>query len=145
MAGLASGITLADGENLVMEIEAELWATSSNPFAQFLGGIAKLCAKICGFKQKTFLVVTDKRVIEVSTQIQCYCITAGRQVKYVLPSSVKEIGYTKSATCGAFCPVYFLYYDSFTQRSSFQLKGSDEAGAAKAATAFYNAIARANA
>jgi len=145
MAGLASGVVLADGEQLVMEIEAELWASSSNPIAQLLGNIAKFCAKICGFKMKSFLVVTDKRVIQVGTQILCWCITAGRQVKYVLPSSVKEIGYNRVATCGAFCPAYYLYYDSFTQRSSFQLKGSDEAGAAKAATAFYNAIARANA
>lgn len=31
---LKSGIVLAENENLVMELEAELWATSQNPFAQ---------------------------------------------------------------------------------------------------------------
>ena len=30
MADLKSGLILKDGEQLVMEIEAELWATSSN-------------------------------------------------------------------------------------------------------------------
>ncbi|MDR2922249.1 MAG: hypothetical protein LBU85_02760 [Treponema sp.] len=140
MATLASGVMLAENEKLVMEIEAELWAASSNPIAQILGSLLRIIAMIFGFKKKGFLVITDKRVVEVSTQIQCWCITVGRQVKYVLPSSVKEIGYTRSATCGCFCPVYFLYYDSFTQRTSVQLKGADENGALKAANAFYAAI-----
>ena len=144
MAALKSGISLQSGENLVMELEAELWATSSNPLAQAIGEVKRIIAMIFGFKKKAFLVITDKRVIEVSTQIACYVFTIGRQVKYVLPSSVKEIGYTRSATCGVFCPVYYLYYEGFTQRSAYQMKGADEAGALKASDAFYAAIAHAN-
>jgi len=143
MATLNSGITLADNEKLVMEIEAELWASSSNPVAQALGRVRRIIALIFGFRKKGFLVITDKRVVEVTTQIQCWCITVGRQVKYVLPSSVKEIGYTRTATCGCFCPVYFLYYESFTQRTNVQLKGADESGAMKAANVFYAAISAA--
>ena len=140
MSTLASGVMLAENEKLVMEIEAELWAASSNPIAQFFGKVQRTIALILGFKKKGFLVITDKRVVEVTTRIRCWCITVGRQVKYVLPSSVKEIGYTRNATCGCFCPVYFLYYDSFTQRTSVQLKDADESGALKAANAFYAAI-----
>jgi len=143
MATLASGVMLAENEELVMEIEAELWAASSNPIAQFLGAIQRIIALILGFKKKGFLVITNKRVVEVTTQIRCWCITVGRQVKYVLPSSVKEIGYTRNATCGCFCPAYHLYYESFTQRTSVLLKGADESGALKAANAFYAAIAHA--
>ena len=143
MATTKSGVALAENENLVMEIEAELWATSSNPIAQALGSIRRILALIFGFKAKSFLVITDKRVIEVRTYIRCWCITTGREVKYVLPSSVKEIGYTRAATCCCFCPVYFLYYDSFTQRTRVQLKDADESGALKAANAFYAAISHA--
>jgi len=143
MATLNSGITLSENEKLVMEIEAELYASSSNPIAQFLGRVQRIIALIFGFKKKGFLVITDKRVVEVTTQIRCWCITVGRQVKYVLPSSVKEIGYTRTATCGCFCPVYFLYYESFTQRTNIQLKGADESGALKAANVFYAAISTA--
>jgi hypothetical protein len=143
MAILASGLTLTEDEKLVMEIEAELWATSSNPIARFFGAISKVLAMIFGFRKKGFLVITDKRVVEVSTQISCWCITTGRQVKYVLPSSVKEIGYDKVATCGCFCPAYHLYYESFTERTAVLLKGADESGALKAVNAFYAAIAHA--
>lgn len=50
MSDLKSGLILEDGESLVMEIEAELWATSSNPMAMALGQIEKLFAKILGRK-----------------------------------------------------------------------------------------------
>jgi hypothetical protein len=82
--------------------------------------------------------------VEVLVQINCYCITTGRTVKYVLPSSVKEIGYTREATCGCFCPAYNLYYDAFTQRTKVLLKGANEKDSLKAADAFYAAIANAN-
>jgi hypothetical protein len=135
---------LAEDEKLVMEIEAELWATSSNPIAQFFGAINKVIAMILGFRKRGYLVITDKRVVEVSTQISCWCITTGQQIKYVLPSSIKEIGYTRAATFCCLCPAYHLYYESFTQRTSVLLKGGDEAAALKATDAFYSAIARAN-
>ncbi len=41
MAQLKSGLELKDGETLVMELEAELWATSANPFAQALGAVRR--------------------------------------------------------------------------------------------------------
>jgi hypothetical protein len=144
MATLASGLMLEEDEKLIMEIEAELWATSSNPIARFFGAISKVIAMIFGFRKKGYLVLTDKRVIEFSTQINCWCVTTGRQVKYVLPSSVKEIGYKRASTCGCFCPAYRLYYDAFTQHTEVLLKGADEAGALKAANAFYAAIAHTN-
>jgi len=90
MATTKSGVALAENENLVMEIEAELWATSSNPIAQALGSILRILALIFGFKAKSFLVITDKRVIEVRTYIRCWCITTGREVKYVLPAALRK-------------------------------------------------------
>jgi hypothetical protein len=143
MATLASGLMLAEDEKLVLEIEAELWATSSNPIARFFGAVAKFIAMLFGHKIKGFLVITDKRVVEVKTVINCYCFTTGREVKYVLPNSVKEVGYTRSATFLCCCPMFQLYYESFTQRTAVMLKGADESGAKKAADAFYNAIKRA--
>ncbi|MBQ1661475.1 MAG: hypothetical protein II054_03135 [Treponema sp.] len=140
MAELKSGLVLEDGESLVMEIEAELWASSSNPIAMAFGKIAKLFAKILGYRVNGFLVITDRRVVEVSNTVQCYCVKAGRKVTYVLPSSVKEIGYTKEPTCGIFCPAYKLYYEGFTQRKEVLLAGADDASAQKAVDAFYKAI-----
>ena len=145
MAELASGIMLEEDEKLVMEIEAELWASSSNPIVRFFAEIQRIIAMILGFRRKGFVVITDKRVVEIKTHIACWCVTTGRTLKYVLPSSVKEIGYIKKATCGYFCPMYYLYYESFTQSTPIPLKGADESGALKAVNAFYAAISHAQA
>jgi hypothetical protein len=144
MAQTKSGVSLADGEQVILELEAELWAVSSNPIAQIMGGIMKTIGKILGYRIKGFLVVTNKRVVEVSETIQCYCFVTNRSIKYVMPTSVKEIGYTRKAVCGCLCPAYHLYYDALTQRTSILLKGADEAAAVKSANAFYSTIAGVN-
>ncbi|GHV96768.1 hypothetical protein AGMMS50293_30880 [Spirochaetia bacterium] len=142
MAALQSGIILNEGETLIVELEAELWATSSNPIAQLIGTIRRIISAILGFKKKGFVVITDKRVIEVYNQIQCYVINTGKHVKYLLPSSIMEAGYSKKATCGFFCPAYYFYYQGHTQTTSILLKGADEARAQQIVDAFYKAIAK---
>ena len=74
MSDLKSGLILEEGESLVMEIEAELWATSSNPLAIALGKIQKFFAKILGYRVNGFLVITNKRVVEVKKVIECYVL-----------------------------------------------------------------------
>lgn len=140
MANLKSGITLQADETLVMELEAELWATSSNPLAKAIGSIKKVISKILGFKKSGFVVITNKRVVEVSTTIECYVFKTGQDVKYLLPSSVKEVGYERVTTCGCFCPAFYLYYEGHTQKTRVLLSGADEAEAQKVVDAFYRAI-----
>jgi len=140
MSTTKSGIVLQDGEQVVVELEAELWATSANLIARILGAIRRILALICGYKMKGFLVVTNKRVIEVSTQIACYVFTVGRQVKYVMPNSIMEVGYNRAATFLCCCPAYHLYYQGHTQLTSILLKGADEAEATRVCNAFYSAI-----
>ena len=52
MTKLKSGIVLSEGEELILEMEAELWASSSNIIARILGAIAKIIALIFGIKKK---------------------------------------------------------------------------------------------
>lgn len=134
---------LMDGESLVMEIEADLWATSSNPIAQFFGTVSKNIAAIFGYRRTGFVVVTNRRVVEVTKVITCYVIGCGKEVKYLLPSSLKEVGFSRKPTFFCFCPAFRLYYESFTQRTQLLLKGVDEEGAQKTVDAFYRAIAHA--
>jgi len=140
MSELKSGLVLDADETLIMEIEAELWATSANPLAKIIGKVQKFIAKILGTRVNGFLIITNKRVVEVSNTVHCYCFHVGRHVKYLLPSSVKEIGYTKEATCGCFCPAYYLYYESFTQTTQVLLTSDSDEEAQKTVDAFYKAV-----
>jgi len=142
MAQLKSGFTLASGENLVMELECELWAASSNPIAKMIGEVQRIIMGLLGFKMKGFVIITDKRVVEIGVQTACYIFTIGRQVKYLIPNSIKEVGYIRKAACGLFCPAFYLYYEGHTQATSILLKDADEAQALKTTDAFYAAIAK---
>lgn len=141
MSELKSGLILDEGEKLVMEIEAELWATSSNPFARALGAVYKFFAMICGTRRRGFIVLTNKRVVKVENEIACYCFNVSSTVKYLLPSSVKEVAYTRHASCGCFCPAFYLHFETFTECVDVMLKGADQAEAQKVVDAFYHAIA----
>ena len=144
MAELKSGLILREDENLVMELEAELWASSMNPIARLIGSIARFINLLMGNKRKGFIVITDKRVMEVLQFKALWVLNAGKDVKYVLPSSVKEVGYTKEGTCfGCFCQQYNLYYESFTQRTSVMLPVQEEKEAQRVVDAFYKAISAA--
>lgn len=144
MATLKSGLLLGENEHLVVELEAELWATSSNPISLLIGKIVKFLNLLIGFKRKGYVVITDLRVVEIIQFKALWVLNTGKSVKYVLPSSVKEVGYTKEGTCfGCFCQAYNLYYDAFTQRTSVLLSDVDEAGAQKVVDAFYKAISSA--
>lgn len=145
MANLRSGLLLREGENLVLELEAELWATSQNPFAKLIGQFTRLLALLVGIRRKGFIVITDKRVVEVIQTKACWVFNTGKNLKYVLPSSVKEVGYTKEATFfGCFCQSYNLYYESFTQHTSVLLPVNDEVEAQKILDSFYQTIVKAN-
>lgn len=145
MGKLKSGVVLSEGEEVILELEAELWATSSNMIAQFFGSILRIVYMILGCTRKGYVVLTNKRVIEVAQTRLCYVFNSSKAVKYVLPSSVKEVGYTKEATvCGCFCQAYTFYYDAFTQRTAIMLKGANEAKAQSIVDAFYNVIENAN-
>ncbi len=144
MGNLKSGIVLAEGEQLVVELEAELWAGSSNPLARMWGQIVKFINLLLGNKRHGFVVITDRRVVEVIQYKALWVFNTAKNVKYVLPSSVKEVGYTKEGTFfGCFCQAYSLYYDSFTQRTSVLLTGADEEEAQKIVDSFYKAISAA--
>jgi hypothetical protein len=144
MAELKSGLILAEGEKLVMELEAEMWASSQNPLAKLWGTIVKFLNLLLGNKRQGYIIITDKRVVELVEFKALWIFTAGKNVKYLLPSSVKEVGYTKEGVCfGCFCQSYNLYYDAFTQRTSVLLPVSEEAEAQKVVDAFYKAISAA--
>ena len=138
---LKSGIVLAENENLVMELEAELWATSQNPIAQIIGQVKKLIGLLFGIKREGFVVITDKRVVEVIQGKACWVLNTGKVVTYLMPSSIKECGYTKEGTvCGCFCQAYTFYYKGWTQRTSIMLKDADEKEAQGVVESFYKAL-----
>ncbi|MBR4137899.1 MAG: hypothetical protein IKU05_05750, partial [Bacteroidales bacterium] len=103
--GLKSGYKLEDGEQLVMEIEANMRETSSNPLAVLWDAIRGIFELILGFSNKGFLVMTNKRVVMITKYKAFFVIEKGSTLSNILPHSVSNVGYSKMGTCccGLFC------------------------------------------
>ena len=94
-----------------------------------------------GIKREGFVVITDKRVVEVIQTKACWVLNTGKVVTYLMPNSIKECGYTKEGTiCGCFCQAYTFYYEGWTQRTSIMLKDADEKEAQGVVDSFYKAL-----
>jgi nitroreductase len=89
-----------------------------------------------------FIVVTNKRVVEIVQFKAFFVLNQGRCVKILTPGSIKEVGYTKEGQfCGCLCQSYNLFYESFTQKTSVLLSSVDsEDGAQKVVDAFYAGV-----
>ena len=142
MANLKSGLVLQDGEQVVVELEAELWSDSGNPISRLIGNFSRFISRLFGYRKSGFVVITDRRVVEISTIYKCYVFNTDKHVKYVLPSSVKEVGFTRETTCGVLCPEFHLYYEANTQSTSILLPTNDEKECQRYVDAFYNAISK---
>ena len=139
---LKSKLTLNPNETVIVELKAELWATSSNIIAKIIGFIWRIIALIFGIRRKGYLVITNQRVVEISHNFACWVFNTGREIKYVLPSSIKELGYIKEGTfLGCCCQAYYLFYESYTQSTAILLSDihSDEE-ALKLVDTFYRAL-----
>ncbi len=146
MIDLKSGFIPEVGETPILEVEAELWAESSNIFARILGAFFRIINLFLGVRRTGFVVLTNKRIVEISNNIICFCFVGNRNVRSIFLNSVKEVGYTRKATCGCFCPAYNLYYETYSvlSKTSVLLKGADEMEANSVVSTFVNTCLKAS-
>ncbi|MEE1222510.1 MAG: hypothetical protein UHL07_03105 [Bacteroidaceae bacterium] len=135
-------IALEEGEVIVAQLEAELWATSQNPLARLIGQIVRIINLILGNRRDGFITITNKRVFETIHFQQCWVFNSSTTTRIILPSSVKEVGYSKEGTfLGCFCQAYSLFYEGHTTCTQVLLKDVySDADAMDLVTKFYQAI-----
>ena len=68
MANLKSGLILTEGEELILELEAELWATSNNALARIWGKIQKFLALIMGHKRMNESTAFTSPIVPTETR-----------------------------------------------------------------------------
>ena len=83
MTTLKSGFPLQDGERFVLEIESRLYMTSSFFIFRLLWDFIRPLLQILGFCRRGFLIVTDRRFIEVYSQKIFWIIKIRRNVKSI--------------------------------------------------------------
>ena len=65
---MKSGLKLREGENVIVELEAELWATSSNPIARFIGEIIRIINYFQVQKNMDIWLLQTKEQLKLWTQ-----------------------------------------------------------------------------
>lgn len=143
MSKLYSNIDFMENENIIADVEAELWATSSNFIARLIGKILRFFAFLFGIRRRCHLIITDKRIIEIAEDIRCYCFTTNRVVRYLTPDSIKSVGYSRSATFGVCCPAYNIYYGTIKYQNCLMVKTSNEKQVRLVVDTFYKFISKA--
>ncbi|MDR0601822.1 MAG: hypothetical protein LBG42_05520 [Treponema sp.] len=141
MTPLKSGIDLLENESLTLEINAELYVTSSFIIPRFLFGIIRFFAQILGFRKRGFLVVTNKRIVEVYNQIIFWIINIRKYVNSVPLCKIdKEVDYVKKGTFAFLFRAYQLYYQRSLWRVYAILRGLDEKEVHSVANAIYKTL-----
>ncbi|MDR2842596.1 MAG: hypothetical protein LBV52_05290 [Spirochaetaceae bacterium] len=140
MSSLKSGVVLPEGETLVLEIESGLVSTSSFLILRFLIGILRFLGQLVGIRTKGFIVLTNKRVIEVYNQFVFWGWKVRKTVKNVPLKYIKEVNYNKKGVFLCFYRAYHLYYERSLQRVYAILKGLSEAELQKAVNLFFTTV-----
>ena len=142
MSSLKSGFPLLENERLILEVESGLYVTSSCWFFRLLWGTIRPFLRILGFSRKGFLVVTDKRFIELYTQTIFWFIKLRRNAEIFPLKKIKDsVKYVKMGRFLFFGRSYHVSYDrSCLTRVYWVLKGMEEAEASKLANYLYQTI-----
>jgi len=141
MADLPADFALTEGETVIISTKTEWVLPNFNPIVCIIWAIIKFILMILGVRIQGFLIVTNKRVVEVWEYIVCWCFNARRHTIYVKPSSVKEVSFVKRSILCCCWKIHCLYYGALTGHSALiKMKGADESTVLKTAEAFYTAI-----
>lgn len=108
MKDLSKYINLVEGETIVQEIEGDAYNEDSHPLARLIGSIIRVISIILGFRMKTHIVVTDKRVIQIDFEKTLWVINKGVSVISMTPRSIANVGYSNIRKWFIFKTRYFI-------------------------------------
>lgn len=108
MKDLSKYVSLVEGETVVQEIEGDAYNEDSNPLARLIGSIIRVISIILGFRMKSHVIVTDKRVIKIDFEKILWFIDKGVTAISMTPRSIANVGYSNTRTFLIFKTRYFI-------------------------------------
>lgn len=133
-------LPMLPGEELAFQLEADMWNMGNNPIQRAIGTFMKTVGKFLGFKVKGHVSVTNKRVLVTSETIKCYVFKTASTTKVLNPTSILEVGYSRKAMFGLFCPTNFFYYAGHTDVVEIAVSGASEDQMKEYVNKFYQAL-----
>lgn len=136
---MATEMKLLPGEQVAFELECDFIKGGNATQVKIQQAFATL-GKIFGSTAKTKLVVTNKRVIQISNIVYCWCIPSASSFQVIMPHSVMEVGYKKVSSCCGLIKAYQLYFQGLTEYTALIIKKGDDAELSDYVAKFYAAL-----
>jgi len=97
------------GESVLTQIEGNAWNDSPNPIARLFGVFAKFISAIFGVKLRTYIIVTNLRVVQVDKKTILWGILPGAVSVITLnKATIQSVGYSMASSWFIFRKYYFV-------------------------------------
>ena len=97
------------GESVLTQIEGNAWSDSPNPIARLITGVVRLIWAILGVKLRTYIIVTDMRIVQVDKKTILWGLLPGAvNVLTLNKSTIQSVGYAMASSWFIFRKYYFL-------------------------------------
>ena len=101
-------IKLAEGEEILQKVEGDANTLASGPLAKVLSIFINIIDKIFGRSRKVMIIISNKRVIELSTEKVLWKFDKGVEVINYTPRAINYVGYALVKDWLVFNTNYFV-------------------------------------
>ena len=116
-------LILLDGEEILFELEGNAYTMSTNPIIKLIVSILRYIGKILGWSLRTYLVITNKRVVRIDKEILFWFVPRNTIVLTLPKTSIREVGYVQAVRLLFFKTLYFRM-ETYTEKTMIAYKGS---------------------
>ncbi len=116
-------LMLLDGEEVAFQLEGNAYTESPNPIIKLIAAIFRLIGKLLGWSLRTYIVITNKRIVRIDKEKIFWVIPRNIIVLTLPKSSIKEVGYAQ-ARRWLFIKTLYFRMQTFTENTSIAYKGS---------------------
>jgi len=116
-------VILFDNEEILYKIKGNAYTDSPNPLVKLIVSLLRIIWIIIGVKLKTYIVVTNKRVIRVDKKTILWgLIPKDTVVSTLNKKTIQTVGYAKSVRWLFFKTIYFKL-ENMTEMINITYKG----------------------
>ena len=101
-------IKLSEGEEILQQVEGDANTLASGPLAKVISIITNLLDKVLGRSRKVLILITNKRIIELSTEKVFWKFDKGVNVVNYTPRAINYVGYALVKDWLVFNTNYFV-------------------------------------
>ncbi|MCK4311398.1 MAG: hypothetical protein KAW88_01540 [Candidatus Cloacimonetes bacterium] len=108
MAKELKEVVLFDGEEISCQLEGNAYTSSPNPLVKLMTSIFRIFWIILGIKLKTYIIITNLRIIQVDKKTILWgIIPSDTAVTTLNKRTIQSVGYTKAVRWLFFKTIYF--------------------------------------